>query len=46
MEAIERWDEGDCVDLQECCKRMKDGKSTSLNKDSAKVTVEADTEKD
>ena len=39
MEAIERWDDGgDCVDLQECCKRVRDGKSTSLNKDSAKET--------
>ena len=39
MEAIERWnDGGDCVDLQECCKRVRDGKSTSLNEDSAKET--------
>jgi hypothetical protein len=47
MEAIERWnDGGDCSDLQECCKRVRDGKSTSLNTDMSKVTVEAGTRKD
>jgi len=47
MEAIERWnDGGDCVDLQECCKRVRDGKSTSLNEDSSKATVEAGIRKD
>ena len=30
MEAIERWDDGgDCVDLQECCKRIRKHKKWS-----------------
>lgn len=46
FEAIERWDEGDCTALQECCNGMRDGKSTSSNDDSDNATVEAGTRKD
>jgi len=45
-EAIERWDDGgDCMDLQECCKLIRVGKSISFNEDSTKATVETYTEK-
>jgi len=33
FESIERWDEGDCVNLQECCKNIGDGKSKSPKDD-------------